>query len=166
MIGQRPVDRASRLEAGHWEAGTAVSRQSKAALMVAVERNHRLYIVQKTGDKTVESTRGALVKCLGQFPEETRKSITYDNGPENAWHELTHQVLGTVSYFCEPCHSWEKGSIENRNGIPRRFYPKKTDWALTTQMEIDRITCRINSIPLKILDFKTPLEVFAVALSC
>jgi IS30 family transposase len=43
-----------------------------------------------------------------------------------------------------------EGSIENRNGILRGFYPKKTDWALTTQMETDRTTKLINSMPLKI----------------
>jgi IS30 family transposase len=65
-------------------------------------------------------------------------------------------------------HRWEEGSIENRNGILRRFFPKKTNWALTEQREqreIERITKPINSMPVKTLDFKTPLEVFVVVLA-
>jgi IS30 family transposase len=38
-----------------------------------------------------------LVKCLERFPEDMRKSITYDNGTENALHELTNQFLRTLS---------------------------------------------------------------------
>jgi IS30 family transposase len=108
------------------EVDTVVSRQSKGAVMVAVGRKNRLFIVQKMGDKTAPSMHEAIVTSLPPFPEEMRKSITYDNGTENALHEMTNAVLGTESYFCKPYHSWEKGSIENRNGILRRFFPKAT----------------------------------------
>jgi hypothetical protein len=31
------------------------------------------------------------------------------------------------------------GSIENRNGILRRFFPKKHDWRLTKKTELDKV---------------------------
>jgi IS30 family transposase len=76
-------------------------------------------------DKTALSMHEAATSALQGFPTRMRRSLTYDNGTENALHELTNLELGVKSYFCKPYHSWEKGSIENRNGILRRYFPKK-----------------------------------------
>ena len=64
------------------------------------------------------------------------------------------------AYFCNPYHSWEKGSIENRIGMIRRYFPKKTDWSLITQKQLDKVVKKINTRPMKCLGFKTPEEVF------
>jgi IS30 family transposase len=112
-------------------------------------------------DKSASSLHQALLKALSSLPPRMRRTLTYDNGLENTLHELTNVLLNTRSYFCKPYHSWEKGSIENRNGILRRYFPKKHDWALTSQKEINRIVKRINSTPMKCLGYKTPAEVFA-----
>lgn len=63
--------------------------------------------------------------------------------------------------YLKPYHPWEEGSIENRNGILRRYYPKKYDFALTSQKEIHKVVSRINSTPMKCLGYRTPAEVFA-----
>ncbi len=55
---------------------------------------------------------------------------------------------------------WEKGSIENRIGMIRRYVPKKTDWSLITQKQLDKVVKKINTRPMKCLGFKTPEEVF------
>jgi IS30 family transposase len=94
------------------------------------------------------------------FPQWLRKTITYDNGTENADHEIIDCWLNTQSYFCNPYHSWEKGSIENRIGIIRRYFPKKTNWALISQWQLNRIVKKINLRPMKCLGFKTPYEAF------
>ncbi len=125
-IDQRPAHISERKEAGNWEAD--ISRQSKAATAVFVERVSRIFIAIKMPDKTALSMHKATLKALSRLPQKLRKTITYDNGTENALHELTNSMLGTKSYFCKPYHSWEKGSIENRNGILRRFFPKH-DWS-------------------------------------
>jgi IS30 family transposase len=90
-----------------------------------------------------------------------RRSLTYDNGTENALHELTKLELGVKSYFCKPYHSWEKGNIENRNGILRRYFPRKYTWRLTAQKEIDKEVRKVNAMPMKCLGYRTPAEVFA-----
>jgi IS30 family transposase len=51
--------------------------------------------------------RQAAIQALGSFPALLRKTITFDNGTENALHERINEELGTRSYFCEPYHSWE-----------------------------------------------------------
>ena len=102
----------------------------------------------------------ATVKSLKRFPEKIRQSITYDNGTENSFHELTNNILRTKSYFCNPYHSWEKGTVENIIGIIRRYYPKKTDWNKVSQCALNKVARFINNRPMKLLGFKTPYQVF------
>jgi IS30 family transposase len=158
-ITERPAVVEARQEAGHWEADTVVSRQSKAAVAVFVERTSRFYIVVKIKDKSAEEMLRAAKSALSCFPKALLKTITFDNGLENALHDKIDAALGTVSYFCKPYHSWEKGSIENRNGILRRFFAKKHDWGLTKKAECDRMIIKINAMPMKCLGFCTPYEV-------
>lgn len=89
-----------------------------------------------------------------------RKAITYDNGPENVEHILINQTLGTHSYFCEPYHSWEKGSVEHAIGLIRRYLPKKTDFAIITAKQLKQIEDLVNNRPRKVLNYRTPHEVF------
>jgi IS30 family transposase len=79
---------------------------------------------------------------------------------ENIKHEDINRMLGTVSYFCNPCHSWEKGSVENTNGLIRRYIPKKMDLRLVTDDDVKYIENQLNDRPKKILNYKTPREVF------
>lgn len=159
-ITERPASVETREEEGHWEADTVVSRQSKGAAAVFVERKHRLFIAVKIHDKSAAEMTRAAILALGSLPEHLRKTITFDNGLENAEHEKINAALGTSSYFCKPYHSWEKGSVENRNGILRRYFPKKHNWDLTSQEELDKVICKINSMPMKCLAFRTPYESF------
>lgn len=160
MIEHRDPLIETRNEAGHWETDTAVSRQSKAAITATVERKTRYLIAKKIKGKTAKDMHNAVVKSLKKLPQKLRKTITYDNGTENANHKLTDEILKTKAYFCNPYHSWEKGSIENRIGMIRRYFPKKTNWSLITQKQIDKVVKKINTRPMKCLDFKTPEEVF------
>jgi IS30 family transposase len=162
-ITERPEHIQKREQAGHWEVDTVVSRRSAVCVSVLVERKSRFYIVIRMKDKSARSMRRALEKALRRFPRRLRRTLTYDNGLENVLHELTNNGLETKSYFCKPYHSWEKGSIENRNGILRRYFPKKHDWVLTGQREINKVVDRINSTPMKCLGYKTPAEVFTEA---
>jgi IS30 family transposase len=130
---------------------------------VLVERKSRFFIVIRIKDKTAAALSEAVTRALGGLPPELRKTLTYDNGQENASHDITNLELGTKSYFCKLYHRWEKGSIENRNGILRRYFPKKHDWRLTTQKSIDKVVSKINAMPMKCLGFKTPAEVLSNA---
>ena len=160
MIEQRPEYVNLRSRIGHWEIDTAISRKSKAAIMVLVERRTRYVIIKKLPAKTAFFMHNATKNSLAKYPAKVIQSITYDNGTENALHELTNNVLGTKSYFCNPYHSWEKGTVENLIGIVRRFYPKKTDWKNVTQWDLNNVARFINNRPMKLLGFKTPYQVF------
>jgi IS30 family transposase len=156
-----PASVEARGSAGHWEADTVVSRQSKACAAVLVGRKTRFFMVVRMQDKTAAAMSEAVTRALGGLPPALRRTIAYDNGLENALHDSANLELGTKSFFCKPYHSREKGGMENRNGILRRYFPKKHNWRLTTQKSMDKVVRRINATPMKCLGFKTPAEVFA-----
>ncbi|MCK4935570.1 MAG: IS30 family transposase [Elusimicrobiales bacterium] len=159
-IEERPIKATRREEAGHWETDLVVSSKSKYALQVCVERKSRKTLIRKIGNKTVNESIFALENMLKNYPKDLRASITYDNGSENTGHERLNEIIGTKSYFCAPYASWEKGSVENRNGIIRRFFPKKTDFAKVENDKIKEVESWINNRPMKCLGFQTPAEVF------
>ncbi len=162
-IRKRPICVQKRRQAGHWETDTVVSRKSLAALQVTVERKARYTRIAKLRQKGSRDMSVALTRRLSRYPETMRLSITYDNGTENTEHMRTNRILGTRSYFCEPYHSWERGTVENTIGLVRRFFPKKTDFATISKSRIQSVERWLNNRPRKCLGFKTPAEVFKSA---
>lgn len=158
-IAYRPEVINQRLELGHWEADSVVCSQTKESLNVLVERLSRFVQITKIANLTARETEKTIVERLEVFEPHFRRSITYDNGFENKNHEMINQTLKTSSYFCEPYHSWEKGSVEQVNGLIRRYIPKKMDLALVTEADIAFIENQLNNRPRKCLGFKTPQEI-------
>ena len=70
-----------------------------------------------------EEVANQIIKCLKKYKVCT---ITYDNGTESSKHERVNEKLRCNSYFCAPYHSWEKGAVENMNGLIRQYH-KATD---------------------------------------
>lgn len=159
-IDKRPKAVNQRKQFGHWETDTMVSRQSKAAVRAVVERQSRFSKLGKLKRKTASQMSQSLNRTLCRFPQEARRSLTYDNGTENTNHLQTNQVLGTKSFFCAPFHSWEKGTVENTIGLVRRHLPKKTNLAKVSPKELKAIERWLNNRPKKCLGFQTPAEVF------
>jgi IS30 family transposase len=159
-IKDRPKSVDTREEPGNWEADLMVSNASKKALQVCAERTSRLTRIKKLENKTAGQSREALENILKVYPKRLRQTITYDNGSENIEHGKLNKAIGTRSYFCEPYHSWEKGTVENTNGLIRRFLPKKTDFAKISEEKIAEIELWLNNRPRKCLGFRTPAEVF------
>lgn len=101
-----------------------------------------------------------LNRRLVHYPKAVRRTITYDNGSENHEHMCTNSVLGTRSYFCEPYHSWERGTVENTIGLVRRFFPKKTNFAKISKNKVQRLSVGSAVVRESVSGFKTPVEVF------
>ena len=159
-IKERPKAVLQRLDIGHWETDTISCRKSYQAAQVTVERKTRYAKLAKLKTKTARAMSTALTRRLSRYPTPLRRSITYDNGPENAEHMRTNKILGTCSYFCEPFHSYERGTVENTIGLVRRFLPKNTNLAKISQDHLTNIESWLNNRPRKCLGFKTPAEVF------
>jgi transposase, IS30 family len=159
-IKERPPEIEKREEFGHFEADCVVSsRKGKGALLTMAERVSRYTIIAKLDEKTSSQTNLALSFALSKYPKGLVKSTTYDNGLEFAGHKEVNNVINMTSYFCEPYHSWEKGTIENRNGVIRYYFPKGTDFSKITEEQIKYVQDKINNRPMKLLGFKTPKEI-------
>lgn len=159
-IEARPAEAATRAQEGHWESDTIVSSKSTAAMAAMLERKSRYLRLGKLKSKTSNNFKSAINRRLSHYPEHMRRTMTYDNGTENAQHEAVNAKLGTRSYFCAPYHSWEKGSVENAIGLVRIFFPKGTDFATVTKKQVKRVEYLLNTRPRKCLDYRTPAEVF------
>jgi IS30 family transposase len=88
------------------------------------------------------------------------KTITRDNGTENAFHEETKNVFNVQSYFCHPYASWEKGTVENLNGLLRQYFPKKDKTIIPTKREISLIEDKLNNRPRKKNNYLTPNYIY------
>lgn len=159
-ILRRPAVVAKRRRLGDWEADSIVSRKSLKAINILVERTSRMARLTRIDQKTAEATISAIKGALRIYPKSARKTITYDNGSENTGHERVNHDLGTISYFCNPYHSWEKGTVENTVGLVRRWLPKGTDFRKIKETDIEAIERWLNNRPKKCLKYKKPLEVF------
>ena len=111
-------------------------------------------------NKSAQASYNALSFLFSSIPPALRHSITYDNGLENLLHVEINLRFGLRSYFCDPYHSWEKGTVENTNGLIRRFLPKKSNFDTVALSSLQRIESWLNSRPRKCLDFQTADEVF------
>ncbi len=147
FIDQRPKEINDRSEFGHWESDSVVSRQSRVALAVSVERISKLVKIKKIKQNKAKIFSNALIRRMKPLPACSRRSITYDNGSENALHEFINEQLNTDSYFCNSYHSWEKGCVEHVIGLIRRFLPKKTDFAKISHKRIQEIEFLLNNRP-------------------
>ena len=142
-----------------------VSRKSKVALQVLIERRTRFAQLTKLDRKTAAEMTNAAISRLGVLPAEARQTLTLDNGSENTEHLTITDVLGTKTYFCAPFHSWERGSVENMAGLVRRFFPNKTDFALITHKQIESVESLLNNRSRKCLNYATPMEVLSGAIT-
>ena len=158
-ISKRPEETNQRLEFGHFEADLVLSsKQTTHALVVLAERMTRKVHIKRLVNKKALGTSTKIISILKKYPENLRKTITYDNGIEFCYHESVNKELKTKSYFCTPYSAWQKGTVENINGLIRRFFPKKTDFDLISDAELQYVEDWINNRPMKVLNFKTPNE--------
>ena len=163
-IERRPKRVEKRNQAGHWEGDTLISRKSKAALCSLVERKTRLLYLSKLPRKEALITARTMIRRLRALPAKSRRTITLDNGTENAQHQAITAAIKTKCYFATPYHAWERGTNEYVNGLVRWFLPKGTDFSKITDQQIRQIESIINNRPMKCLGYKSPLEVARVAL--
>ena len=137
----------------HWEADLMLFKGTKHNLITAVERKSRyLIIINNPDGKKAKPVAEHLAKAIAPYKP---KSITLDNGLEFA----KHKQLPAQTFFCDPYSSWQKGSVENANGLIRKFLPKSYNGPITQEI-LDNIQHLINNRPRKILGYKTPADLF------
>ena len=159
-IAARPEEVKSRSVPGHWEGDSVESKKKVGSLNTLVERTSGLVFISKLRDHTSAATAAVVIRRLQRIPRTLRKTLTLDNGPENARHELITERTGANCFFAHPYHFWERGTNENTNGSIRWYLPKGTDLSLVPECVIRDVEYMLNSRPRKRLGWRTPLEVF------
>lgn len=163
-IDERPESVELRKEFGHWEIDSVIGKKddSEPVVLTLVERMTRMSLWIKIKDHTSESVIETLNSVFAQFKEKKNlvfKTITGDNGSEFAQLSIVEEN-GLQVYFTHPYSSWEKGTNECHNKMLRRFIPKGKFISDYSSDDILFFADTINSLPRKILNYRTPEELF------
>jgi len=158
-ITERPAIVETKSRIGDWEGDTIVGAKHKGAIVSYVDRHSKFTLLKKIERRTASLVTQATVEKIAALPHPVH-TITYDNGKEFSAHKEIAAALKTSCYFATPYHSWERGLNEHTNGLVRQYLPKSTEFKEVTDEAIQAIENRLNSRPRKVLQYKTPFEVF------
>lgn len=163
-IDERPKVVERRRRFGDWEGDTVESRDHKPGINTLLERKSGIVRITKLAGKTSADTVAAIERRFESLPPKMKRTMTLDNGPENSDWQTMESLFDIECYYAHPYHSWERGANENVNGLIRDYFPKKTDFTLVPDAQIAAVEYALNTRPRKRLGWRTPLEVWSVAL--
>jgi IS30 family transposase len=175
MISRRPAEASDRAVPGHWE-GDLILGLSSSAIGTLVERSSRFAMLlhlpptdgcdgprEKDGPALsghgAEAVRDAIAAAIATLPAQLRRSLTWDQGIEMAYHAQLRVDTGVPVYFCDPHSPWQRATNENTNGLLRQYFPKGTDLARHDASDLAAVAAALNSRPRKTLGWRTPAEV-------
>jgi IS30 family transposase len=177
VLSERPAEAEDRAVPGHWEGdliigtgrsaiGTLVERSSRSTLLVHLPRlegwGEKPYVKNgpSLGGYGALAMNAALRASITKLPEQLRKSLTWDRGKELSGHAQFALETGTRVFFADPHSPWQRPTNENTNGLLRQYFPKGTDLSRWSAEDLEAVAHALNNRPRKILDWKSPAEVF------
>jgi IS30 family transposase len=156
-----PTAAKERQELGHFELDALLGKRGGPAFQVKVDRCARKLFIDRVESLESESYADKLIWRLQRdVPRGVLKTILNDNGTEHAAHQRVDATLGVRSHFCHPYCASERGTVENRNKALRRFLTKGGDFSGLNQDFIEWVEDYFNNLPMAVLGFKTPNEVW------
>ena len=108
--------------------------------------------------RSASGVEQAMRQTITTLPAQLRRSITWDQGKEMAYHARFTISTGIQVYFCDPHKPWQRGSNENTNGLLRQYMPKGTDLSVHTADDLAGYARSLNNRPRKTLGYMTPSE--------
>ena len=159
-IEQRPVGANQRYRYGHWEGDTMVGCRQRGRIDTHVERKSRYLMANLIHSGKAALFNQASIESYEHIPQKYRRTLTLDNGSENAQHQKLSKQLNMDIYFAAPYSSWQRGTNENTNGLIRRYFPKGTNFLTITKKQLEKVVEILNHRPRKCLNYQTPFEVF------
>lgn len=157
FIDKRPKHINDRKRLGDAEADFIVSgKNGKGILLTLADRKIRASFIERILDVSIKNVHKAFVYIKKRFPE--LKSITTDNDILLKHHKKLEKLLHIKIYFCNPYHSWEKGTIENINKHIRKDIPKGSDISKYSKRFIRKIEEKLNRRFMEVTDHETPAE--------
>jgi transposase, IS30 family len=162
-IHDRETEANEKLDIGHLETDSMQFSKQKEILSVQVDRLSLRCVITKLPSKEAIHTHSAIEAAINELNEagETKsvKTITFDNGSENVKHVLLKEEFKIQTYFCDPYSSYQKGLVENINGLIRQYLPRYIDMSQVTDEQIQEIQDKLNNRPRKTLNYRTPNQV-------
>ena len=159
-IHERPAE-ADGKRFGDLEMDTIVGPNNQQAIVTLVDRNTNMLFMKKLKyGKDAKNLALTVIEMLKPIKKKL-KTITTDNGKEFSAHEIISEALGVDVFFTDPYSSWQKGAIENANGLIRQYIPKKVSFNDYDDKDIKDIEEKINRRPRKKVGFETPIERFS-----
>lgn len=156
MISERSQEANDRTEFGHFEGDFIESgRDGSGSILHLVERKTRYPFLAFIGAKSVSAVNLLTQELIARHEPE---SLTLDNDIMFVRHEELSHLIGATVYFCEPYHSWEKGTVENRNRFVREDIPKGTDLSTVIPERLTAIEHDMRNRPMKVLGYRSPQE--------
>lgn len=160
-IDQRPEIANSRKRIGDIEIDLIVSPKNQGSSIVSsIDRKSRYCVLNKTPSKNKEVVSNVVINGLRNigFNVET---LTSDNGTEFTNHEYIAKSLNSDYYFADPYSSYQRGSVEQLNGLVRRFIPKGTFLDSIDESTLKSVEVKLNNRPRRILGWLSPIEYLA-----
>ena len=162
-IHKRPKSIERRTTLGHWESDTVVWKRktlTKKVILTHVERKSWYLIARVLNSSHAQNVVDTTLEDFKQLPKYKRKSMTFDNWREFAYHYDIEREIKMTIYFADAYKSRQRWTNENTNWLIRQFLPKWTDFEKLTEKELQKYVALINNRPRKRLWFMTPNEVF------
>jgi transposase, IS30 family len=158
-IEKRPKIVSKRKRFGDFEADLIMGERHKSALLITIDRATLITTIDRMKGKNAQAITQKIIRRMKKLPP--LKTMTFDNDQAFSRHEEIARHLNIKTYFTRPYTSQDKGTIENRNGIIRMFFPKKTNFEKISLKEIRRVEKEINNRPVRKFNYLTPNEVFS-----
>ena len=158
-IHERPLEVKRKIRFGHWESDTVLCQKQHSALSVQYERKAQLLRIHKVADRSASETTSAIRDTISSLPQGLFRTMTFDNGLEAAEHAKLRDEYNLQTFFCDAYASWQKGGVENGNGLIRQYIPKNAKLDALDDNEILTIQEKLNNRPRKNLNYLTPNEV-------
>lgn len=157
-IEDRPgvVDERQRL--GDIEVDLMMGKAHKSALLVLVDRATLLMFIEKLSSKKANEVASAITRRLGRLPGSFIKTLTFDNDKAFAKHQKIAGTFNADTYFTRPYTSQDKGTVENRIGVIRRWFPKGTDLRKISKERIKQVEQYLNLRPIRKFDYLNPIQ--------
>lgn len=156
-IDERPKRADSRREFGHFEIDTVVGKRNgrENVILTLNERKSRCEFMRLIDSKDADSVNYALKEITAEYGDII-KTVTADNGTE---FTNLKSILTDV-YYAHPYRSCDRATNETHNRMIRRDIPKGRSLDALAPDDILRVEDHLNHLPRRILNYKTPAEVF------
>jgi transposase, IS30 family len=157
-IERRPLIVLKRKRLGDFEVDLMMGKNHKGALLVLTDRATLHTRLTKIATKESIEVLNALKSSLKRNKYEP-KTLTFDNDKAFSCHSIIAKYTGAKTYFTRPYTSQDKGIVENRIGVIRRFFPKKTNLTFVTNKQVREVERKINNRPIRKFKYKNANQV-------